>query len=128
MAAASSVTQSDQNRKVITTFGETDTKSHNNLMALTAEGNLKGLIYGQGTLDAGSIADGAGETETIAVNGVALGDIVLGVSLGVDIVDMTVTAYVQAANAVEIRIQNESGAGPVDLASTTVRVLIADVT
>ena len=127
MAAATSVTQSDQNRQFITTFGETDTKSHNNLMALTAEGNIKGFIFGKGTLDVGNLVDAAGETETITVNGVALGDMVIGVSLGVDIVDMTVTAYVQAANAVEVRVQNESG-GTVNLASTTVRVLVADVT
>ena len=30
------------------------------------------------TLDAGSLADGAGETDTVAVPGVALGDMVLG--------------------------------------------------
>lgn len=77
------------------------------------------------TLDAGSVADGAGETQTVAVPGVALGDMVLGISLGVDLVDMTVTGYVQAANAVEVRIQNESGAGPVDLASTTIKLVIA---
>ena len=47
MAAATSVTQSDQNRKIISTFGETDTKAHNNLMALTAEGNIKGFIFGK---------------------------------------------------------------------------------
>ena len=127
MAAATSVTQSDQNRKVITTFGETDTKSHNNLMALTAEGNVKGLIYGSGTLNVASLVDAAGETDTIVVNGVALGDMVIGVSFGVDISGMTVTAYVDAANSVTVRIQNESG-GTLDLASTTVRVLVADVT
>ena len=76
------------------------------------------------TLDAGSIADGAGETETIAVPGVALGDMVLAISLGLDLVDMTVTGYVQAADAVEVRIQNESGAGPVDLASTTIKLIV----
>lgn len=76
------------------------------------------------TLDSGSVADGAGATDTVAVPGLALGDMVLGVSFGVDLVDMTVTAYVQAANALEIRVQNESGAGPVDLASTTIKVLI----
>ena len=126
MAAATSVTQSDQNRKIISTFGETDTKAHNNLMALTAEGNIKGFIYGEGTLDVGNLVDAAGETETIVVNGAALGDIVA-VSLGVDVSDMTVTGYVQAANAVEIRVQNESG-GTINLASTTVRVLVFDVT
>ena len=126
MAAASSVTQSDQNRKVITSFGETDTKSHNNLMALTGEGHIKGIMYAQGTLDAGSLVDAAGETETITVNGAALGDIVMA-SLDVDIQDMTVTAYVQAANAVEVRIQNESGTTH-DLASATLRVIVFDVT
>jgi len=76
------------------------------------------------TLDVGSLADGAGETETVAVPGVKLGDMVLGVSFGVDLVDMVVTAYVQAAGAVEIRVQNESGAAP-NLASTTIKLLIA---
>ena len=36
------------------------------------------------TLDAGSLADGAGESDTIAVPGVALGDMVLGFGVGVD--------------------------------------------
>ena len=76
------------------------------------------------TLDAGSLIDAAGETETVAVPGVALGDMVLGVSFGVDLQDITVTAYVQAANAVEIRVQNE-GAATVNLASTKVKLLIA---
>lgn len=75
------------------------------------------------TLDAGSLVDAAGETETIAVPGVALGDIVIGFSFGVDLVGITVTAYVSAANVVTIRVQNESGS-TVDLASTTVRVVV----
>lgn len=75
------------------------------------------------TLDVGSLVDAAGETETISVPGVALGDMVLGISFGVDLVDMTVTGYVQAAGAVELRVQNESGAAP-DLASTTIKILI----
>ena len=76
------------------------------------------------TLDAGSLADGAGETDTIAVPGVALGDIVLGVSFGVDVVGITITGYVSAANVVTLRLQNESGAAP-DLASTTIKVVVA---
>jgi hypothetical protein len=75
------------------------------------------------TLDAGSLVDAAGETETIAVPGVALGDIVIGFSFGVDLVGITATAYVSAANVVTIRVQNESGS-TVDLASTTVRVVV----
>lgn len=76
------------------------------------------------TLDAGSLADGAGETDTVAVPGVALGDMVLGASFSVDEAGLTVTGYVSAANTVSLRIQNESG-GTVDLASATIRLVIA---
>lgn len=88
------------------------------------QGAFSEMFFVSATLDAGSVADGAGETQTVAVPGVAIGDMVIGVSLGVDLVDMTVSAYVQAADAVEVRIQNESGAGPVDLASTTIKLVI----
>lgn len=109
------------------TAGHTDAKEFNNLMAMTADGAVKGLILGSATVNVASLDDGAGATQSITVPGVALGDIVIGTSFGVDLVDMTVTAYVQAADTVEVRVQNESTA-TVDLASTTVRVLIADVT
>jgi hypothetical protein len=75
------------------------------------------------TLNASSLTDGTGETNTIAVPGVALGDIVLGVSMGVDLAGITVTAYVSAANTVSIRFQNESTA-TVDLASTIVECVV----
>lgn len=75
------------------------------------------------TLDVASLADGAGSSDTVAVPGVALGDIVIGFSFGVDLVGITATAYVSAANVVTIRVQNES-ASTVDLASTTVRVVV----
>jgi hypothetical protein len=76
------------------------------------------------TLDAGSLADQAGETDDVTVAGVALGDMVIGASLGVDLVGLTVTGYVSAANTVKFRIQNESGS-TVDLASATLRIVIA---
>ena len=76
------------------------------------------------TLDAGSLVDGAGETDDITIPGVALGDMVIGASLGVDLVGLTVTCYVSAANTVKFRIQNESGS-PADLASSTLRVVVA---
>lgn len=76
------------------------------------------------TLDAGSLVDGAGETDDITIPGVALGDMVIGASLGVDLVGLTVTGYVSAANTVKFRIQNESGS-TVDLASATLRVVVA---
>ena len=75
-------------------------------------------------LDAGSLADGAGESDTVTVPGVVVGDIVLGQSLGVSASGMTITAYVSAADTVTLRIQNESG-GVVDLASTAVKLVVA---
>jgi hypothetical protein len=75
------------------------------------------------TLDAGSLVDGAGETDDITIPGVALGDMVIGASLGVDLVGLTVTGYVSAANTVKFRIQNESGS-TVDLASATMDIII----
>ena len=76
------------------------------------------------TLDAGSLADGVGETDDVTVPGVALGDMVIGASLGVDLVGITVTGYVSAANTVKFRLQNESGS-TVDLASATLRIVVA---
>jgi hypothetical protein len=75
------------------------------------------------TLDASSLGDGVGETNTIAVPGVKLGDIVMNVSLGVDVSGISVTPYVSATNVVSIRFQNESG-GTLDLASTTVKCIV----
>ena len=90
--------------------------------------NFRGLFSDtwlvKATLDAGSLVDGAGETDDVTVPGVALGDMVLGASLGVDLVGLTVTGYVSAANTVKFRIQNESGS-TVDLASSTLRIVIA---
>ena len=75
------------------------------------------------TLDAGNLIDGAGETDDVTVAGVALGDMVIGASLGVDLVGLTVTGYVSAANTVKFRIQNESGS-TADLASATMKIVI----
>ena len=81
------------------------------------------LFLVRATMDFGNLADAAGETNTIAVPGVALGDLVVGVSLGLDISGITVTAYVSAANVVSVRVQNESG-GALDILTSTVRVIV----
>lgn len=75
------------------------------------------------TLDAGNLVDGAGETDDVTVAGVALGDMVIGASLGVDLVGLTVTGYVSAANTVKFRVQNESGS-TVNLASATMKIVV----
>jgi hypothetical protein len=87
------------------------------------QGMFSEMWKATGTLNADSLSDGAGSSDTITVPGVALGDIVVGFSFGVDLAGVTATAYVSAANTVTVRIQNES-AGTVDLASTTVRVVV----
>jgi len=75
------------------------------------------------TLNADSLVDGAGDTDTVAVPGVALGDMVLSASLAVDVAGLIVTGYVSAADTVSIRFQNETGS-TVDLASATLRLVV----
>lgn len=77
---------------------------------------------GSTTWNPGNLADGAGETKSITVTGASLGDYVI-VAAPYDLQDCTVTGYVQAANKVEIRLQNESG-GAKDLASGTWNVMV----
>jgi hypothetical protein len=75
------------------------------------------------TINADSLVDGAGDTDTVAVPGVALGDQVISASLAVDVAGLVVTGYVSAADVVSIRFQNETG-GTVDLASSTLRLVV----
>lgn len=74
------------------------------------------------TWDPGNLADGAGETKSVTVTGAALGDFVL-IAPPYDLQDMLLTAYVQATNTVEVRLQNESG-GAINLASGTWKVVV----
>lgn len=77
-----------------------------------------------GTWDAGSIADGDEAVDTLTVTGVALGDIVLGVSCSVDVADLVLSAAVTAANEVTVSLANNTG-GAIDLASAVYRVVVA---
>lgn len=77
----------------------------------------KSILNGSGTIDPGSLLDGAGETVTITVTGAAIGDYAM-VSPGVDLQGISVTVYVSAVDTVSCRIQNETG-GTIDLASST---------
>lgn len=74
------------------------------------------------TYDAASTVDAAGITNVIAAPGALLGDACIA-SVGVDVVDMTITCNIQAAGLAEVRMQNESGS-TADLASTTWRVFV----
>ena len=75
------------------------------------------------TWDPGNLIDAAGETSAgITVAGATVGDIVL-VAPPYDMQDMVYSGYVQAADTVEIRIQNE-GAATVNLASGSWKVAV----
>jgi hypothetical protein len=75
------------------------------------------------TINADSLSTGTNDTDTITVPGVGLGDIVLGVSLGVDVAGMQVTAYVSAANTVTV-VFNNITAGTVNLAETSIKLMV----
>jgi hypothetical protein len=75
------------------------------------------------TLNSASVADQGAATDTVAVPGVALGDMVIGMSAGVDEAGVVRRAYVSAANTVTIATTNTTG-GAVDLASTTIKLVV----
>ena len=78
------------------------------------------------TLDSASVADQAAGTDTVAVPGVVLGDVVIAMSAGVSEAGLVRRAYVSAANTVTIATTNTTGAA-VNLASTTVKLVIARI-
>jgi hypothetical protein len=107
--------------------GDTEEKQFNNLLAMSAGANIKGLFYGSLAYDPVSLVSREGVTAVVPVPGVALGDIVIAVGLNVSASSVSVTAYVQAAGLVEVRFQNQS-AQTRDIASTIIYVIIADMT
>ena len=75
------------------------------------------------TLDSASVADQAAATDTVTVSGVALGDMVIGMSASVNEAGVVRRAYVSAANTVTIATTNTTGAA-VDLGSATIDLVI----
>ena len=76
------------------------------------------------TLDSASVGTLATATDTVTVPGVALGDMVIGMSIGVSEAGLMRRAYVSAANTVTIVSINPTGSS-IDLASTTLQLMIA---
>lgn len=76
-------------------------------------------------LNFGNAATGSGTfaSVTLTVPGVALGDIVIGISVGVSTVDTVIGGHVTAANTVILTLLNNT-AGAVDLASTTGKFMV----
>ncbi len=93
----------------------------NNGVFEQSAGGLATICQGSVVYDAPSLADGAGTTTTVTTTGVVLGDSVTSVSISVDLQGMLMTGYVSAANTTSVRINNETGGGPIDLASATLR-------
>lgn len=87
------------------------------------QGLFRNVIQVSCTMDFGSLIDAAGETNTIAVPGAALGDIVLGPSFSLDISGLVVSAYVSSAGVVSVRVQNETG-GTLDITTGTIKLLV----
>lgn len=96
------------------------------VQAFSGEGQIKRILFKSASVTIGTLADGAGTTQSVSVPGAALGDVVL-VGINADAVDVLITAYVQAANTVEIRAQNESTAGRA-IGAVTANILVFDVT
>jgi hypothetical protein len=76
------------------------------------------------TLDSASLATVSTATDTVTVPGVALGDMVIGMAIGVSEAGLVRRAYVSAANTVTIVSYNPTGSS-VDLASTTLTLIVA---
>ncbi len=77
------------------------------------------------TVNFANAATGSGTFASVDVTvpNVALGDILMGVSMGVDTVDAVIGGAVTAANTVTLTLLNNS-AGAVDLASTTCKFVV----
>ncbi len=87
------------------------------------QGIFEKVLEVRATINADSLSTGTNDIDTVAVPGVALGDMIIGCSLGVDAAGMQVTAYVSAANVVTV-VFNNITAGTVNLAETTIKLLI----
>jgi hypothetical protein len=73
-----------------------------------------------------SVAAGAEDTQTYTIAGLALGDMVLGISFSLDVtINADIQASVSAANTLTIRISNLNGSTALDLAAGDFKVLIA---
>jgi hypothetical protein len=70
-----------------------------------------------------AVGSGTFASLDITVPGVALGDIVMGISVGVDTVDAVIGGAVTAANTVTLTLLNNS-AGAINLASTTCKFIV----
>jgi hypothetical protein len=77
----------------------------------------------KGTINFAEVADGDEAVDTIAVPGVALGDVVIAISASIDVEDLTLVAAVTASNEVTVQVLNNTG-GAINLASAVYKVIV----
>ena len=77
----------------------------------------------KGTINFAEVADGDEAVDTIAVPGVALGDVVMAVSASIDVEDLTLVAAVTGTNEVTVQVLNNTG-GAINLASAVYKVIV----
>lgn len=89
------------------------------------QGAFKEMWLVTETVNFGNAATGSGTFASVEVTvpNVAIGDIVMGISMGVDTVDGAIAGAVTAANVVTLTLLNNS-AGAIDLASTTCKFVV----
>lgn len=81
-----------------------------NGLVLDSARQVPSMLTGTVARTTSSISDGDSDTKSVTIADATFGDICT-VNLGVDSIDLTVHAYVQAADTVEVTMHNSSGAG-----------------
>lgn len=84
---------------------------------------IRAMLAESVTKDWASILNaGATQTQTVTVNGAALGDFAMA-TMNIDLQKLIIRAYVSAANTVTVCLDNLSG-GTLDLGSGTLAVMV----
>jgi len=82
-------------------------------------------LIGSATYNPPSLAAGVSDTiQTMTLNGVGLGDYVVGISFTQDLAGAQIIAWVSAPNTVSYYVVNTNGANPLDLASGTLKIRV----
>lgn len=102
-------------------YGHTDEKQHQNLMALTSNGIIKGMRIVTVSIDPPSMATTADGSDTGTIAGLAVGDGLIPFPL-IDMQEIMFSANISAANTVEVSFYN-TGSGTVNLAASIWRFL-----
>lgn len=111
-----------QKRRVSFKMGHTDQREYNNLLAMTGEAKINGIIAQSFTYDPASLNSGSGETKTTTVIGARLGDVVI-CGPGISITNLIISASVQSADTVAVHVHNQSGSA-INIASSMWWVLV----